>query len=170
MDLDKYGIRIIRTLSQELAWRLVRIEKLTGAQNQGNHHVYINAYMEDGTRFVGAKAISAGVLYALDKPDTFMEKGHGNVPMFGNAMRVEMYGGLSDAVEGLSTQHPDEEPGSTWGHHSFRLDFQWKAGDAIKPPIDPGEANIDLSLRVEALEADLEELRIMLGNWIGDEE
>lgn len=168
MNLDKYGIRIIRTLSQEPAWRLVRIEKLTGAQNQGNHHVYINAYKTDGARAVNAKAVSHGVLIPLDKPDTIMEKGHGNIPMWGDAIGVEMYGGLSDAVEGLSTRHPDEEPGNTWGHHSFRLDFQWKAGDAVKPTIDPDEMQIDLALRVEALEADLEDLRVLLAQWIGD--
>ena len=133
MDLSKYGVQIKKTELSDYAWRVDKVEKLSGEENAGGHHIYIRAYDEHGIRVEGVSVKSGGYSYMLDKPGTLMEKGHGDIPMFPGAVyEVEMIGG-GDMVTGLHTSFPTDEPGNSWHHHSFRITFVWRKAKGELP-------------------------------------
>lgn len=141
MDLSQYGIQIERAQGSPV-FRLTKIEKLSGRENSGNHHVYVRVWDRDGKRFTPnhLRIAANGLYYSLDKPNGVLEKGHGNVPMWeSDTYAVSLYDGgqtVSDVAVGLHTRHRDEEPGNTWGHHSFYLEFTLTDANEPEPPED----------------------------------
>jgi hypothetical protein len=129
-NATRYGVQI-RPVSDPTAqkyWRVVGVHHLTGSENMGNHHVYIDVLDEEGRRINGSRLVlaqdGAAPLYAVvDKPAN--EAGT-NFPMWSNTRAtVAVQDALpSEAVTGLRSDHADEEVGNTWGHHSFYLVFQ----------------------------------------------
>lgn len=129
-----YGVKIKKLpeisvpLGAEKYWRVIGVHHLNGAENMGNHHVYVDVLDEDGVRMNGARLVltqgnSAPVFAVVDKPAN--EAGT-NFPMWSSTRAtVAVEDSLpSEAVTGLRTDHADEEIGNTWGHHSFYIVFQ----------------------------------------------
>lgn len=142
MDLGKYGIHIERTIEQP-CYRLTSITKLPGEVNRGAHNIFVRVWNEAGYRYtppdMRIKAAGGQAVYVpLDKPASPMERGHGDVPMYASTTYtisiVDKNKTASDAVIGLHTRHADEEPGNTWGHHSFLLEFAHHTGSVPQPP------------------------------------
>lgn len=133
-DATRYGVEI-KSLSNldvssdaETYWRVVGVHHLTGRENMGNHHIYVDVLDEDGNRIRNARLVlrqsdRAPVFAVVDKPAN--EPGT-NFPMWASTRAtVAVEGDLpSEAVAGLRTDHADEEIGNTWGHHSFYIVFQ----------------------------------------------
>jgi hypothetical protein len=135
-----YGVQI-RPVSDPNAqkyWRVVGVHHLTGSENMGNHHVYVDVLDEEGRRINGSRLIltqdgAAPVFAVVDKPAN--EAGT-NFPMWSSTRAtVAVQDALpSEAVMGLRSDHADEGVGNTWGHHSFYIVFQ----RATKPAPDSG--------------------------------
>lgn len=133
-NADRYGVAI-KKLSEisvpvgaEKYWRVIGVHHLTGAENMGNHHVYVDVVDEDGVRLNGSRLVltqgnAAPVFAVVDKPAN--EAGT-NFPMWSSTRAtVAVEDSLpSESVSGLRTDHADEEIGNTWGHHSFYVVFQ----------------------------------------------
>jgi hypothetical protein len=127
----KYGVQVqpISNLgAAQQYWRVVGIHHLTGPENMGNHHTYVDVLDEQGKRINGARLVlkqegAAPVFAVVDKPAN--EAGT-NFPMWSNTRAtVAVESALpSEAVTGLRSDHADEEVGNTWGHHSFYVVFQ----------------------------------------------
>lgn len=181
LDLDKYGITIGRTADRAPAYRLTQIRKLTGDENRGSQNIFVRVWDETGRRLtwpdlrIRASAGRPDVFrdYLLDKPATAIERGHGDVPMYPRTPYtvsiVDARGHRSDQVAGLRTDHPDEEQGNTWGHHSFYLEFTLTASseDPWPPSGDDADGEVDpdrAAVRVWLAEAD--DLIPQLEDWL----
>lgn len=161
-DADAYGVTITPAVTEpgEKYWKIVRVHHLTPAENNGNHHLYVNV-LKDGqpNREVDVIACWSNDGLAsipLEKP--WPEEPMGNLPMYRgqivSAFIEDVYD--SDTVKGVHIEHPDEPPaipggdlGNTNGHHSFLVEWQLvtKAGDGEEPepppiPNDPTEEDI----------------------------
>ncbi len=115
-------------------WIVKSVRHLTGEENHGNHHVYVDAVDVDGKDlrntnlnilygWEGMGAGEATPIVPIDKPEG--EFGC-NVPIFKNtSMFVAMHGEPSERVSGLSTDFGDHdgEDGNSWGHQSFHVVF-----------------------------------------------
>lgn len=107
-------------------WKIVDAYHLSGRQNRGNRHLYVDMLGADGTRRYGAKCRlffgGRSSDLTIDKPSN--EPGT-NTPLYaGNFYDIEALGLPSDKGVGFSTEHPDEEIGNAWGHHSFMVVFR----------------------------------------------
>ena len=113
-------------------WRVTRVHHLSPGENNGRHHIYIDARKADGNRAFNSQAYitwEGGEHTAtLDKP---LNEPAANFPMFKwQVCTAEMRGMPSDRVVGLSSSHPDEPnpdgsaSGNTLFHHSFLVIFQ----------------------------------------------
>lgn len=113
-------------------WRVVGVHHLTGGENMGNHHIYVDVLDEEGGRINGARLVlfqenTAPVFAVVDKP---AHEAGTNFPLWKAdkatvAVAWPDQGSLpSEQVTGLSTGHPDEEVGNTLFHHSFYVVFQ----------------------------------------------
>lgn len=113
-------------------WRATRVHHLSPQENNGRHHIYIDATKADGGRAFSSQAYitwDGGEHTAtLDKP---LNEPAANFPLFKwQKCTVEMRGMPSDRVHGLSSSHPDEpnpdgtQSGNTLFHHSFLVIFQ----------------------------------------------
>lgn len=140
-DAAKYGVTI-QPATGPVAWHCIGVHHLTGAENKGNHHIFIDCLDEQDNVLRGLPRIlvqaspqSPVVAVVLDKG--FMEPGT-NVPVWASdtiLCRVESGDG-SDIISGLHTRHADEEPGNTWGHHSYYVVFR-RVGVIVEPPPEP---------------------------------
>lgn len=137
-DAARYGVQV-KTIDQlsvplnsQQYWQAIGIHHLTGAENMGNHHVYVDVVDGDGKRLNGARVVltqsNTAPLYAVvDKPPN--EAGT-NFPMWSNTRGTVAVAWPTDnplpseEVGVLRSDHPDEEVGNTWGHHSFYVVFQ----------------------------------------------
>ena len=45
-DLEKYGLTVIPGQGDGDVWRAVEVRHLCGAQNNGNHHIYVDTYVK----------------------------------------------------------------------------------------------------------------------------
>lgn len=137
-DATGYGVQIqpADLPAGTTYWQAVRVHHLTPEENGGNHHIYMD--VNDGTagsgqagnRVNGARLRvtwdGGEQVVTVDKPVS--EPGT-NFPMWKwQVCTVECLGlpGQelpSDRVIGLQTGHPDEAPGNTLFHHSFRITF-----------------------------------------------
>lgn len=141
-DAEAYGVTIaLATVPLNQAYfRIIGIHHLTGAENVGNHHVYLEVLDENGQRINGAfvgfvnNNLTGSVM--IDKGDN--EPG-ANIPMnSGDTFNVKASGLTSDEAKGFHTRHKDEEIGNTWGHHSYYVVFQrTPAGSEPDPIPDP---------------------------------
>ena len=126
-------------------WRCIRVHHLSGSENRGNHHFFLDVLDEFGRRINAAKikvwwgpTLSESAVCVIDKPAN--EPGT-NAPLWAgqvlNACVIDEPI-LSDVVMGVSTAHPDEEAGNTNGHHSFLVVWQRTyAGPGTDPGPDP---------------------------------
>lgn len=148
-EAANYGVRIVPAVIPPGGWywKAIRVRHLSGAENHGQHNVFINALNVGGGRALGTWAGwtwegkqpgERADPVALDKPPT--DFAMGNLAMhWGQIVSVWMIGAdrlrpdASDRVENMHTAHPDEEAGNTRGHHSFEVDFQW-VEEGEKPP------------------------------------
>jgi hypothetical protein len=139
-DATRYGVQVkpVTDTTAQQYWRVVGIHHLTGPENMGNHHAYIDVLDEEGRRINGARLVltqegAAPQRVVIDKPAN--EAGT-NFPMWSNTRAtVAVDGPLpSEAVTGLRTDHADEGVGNTWGHHSFYVVFQRTTRPTSPPP------------------------------------
>jgi hypothetical protein len=138
-DATDYGVAVesADVPANTLYWRAVRIHHLTPDENHGNHHIYLDALDEAGSRVFGARAHvtweGGEQTIAVDKP---LNEPGTNFPMWKwQVCAVEMLDLPSDRVVNLHTGHPDEPPGTgnTLFHHSFAVDFRRTLSAAPEP-------------------------------------
>ncbi|NOZ72001.1 MAG: hypothetical protein GXP38_08810, partial [Chloroflexi bacterium] len=127
-DATTYGVRVVAAEVAHGAtyWKAVRVHHLTPEENQGRHHIFVDAIDEEGNRLFGVKALiswdGGSETLVIDKP--ISEPG-ANLPMWKwQVCAVEMLDMPSERVENLRTDHPDEAAGNTMFHHSFEIVFQ----------------------------------------------
>jgi hypothetical protein len=137
-NTERYGIAIKQLkditvpLNAKQYWRLIGLHHLTGQENKGNHHIYCDVLDGTGRRINQARmqlqqASSAPEYAVVDKPAN--EAGT-NFVMWSNTRATVSVSFPADsplpseAVSGLRSDLPDEEIGTTWGHHSWYLVFQ----------------------------------------------
>lgn len=149
----KYGVVITPAVVQpgQWYWKCVLVRHLTGKENHGQHHVFINALNAGGSR---ARGVWAGWSWegkrlderadpvVLDKPPT--DFAMGNIAMhWDQKVAVRMIGqdqgdpDISDEVGWFHTAFEDEEAGNTRGHHSFQVVFQLVQAGRPPQPQDP---------------------------------
>lgn len=133
-DAEAYGV-VVEEAQVEPGttyWRARRVHHLTPDENNGRHHIYIEALTPDGKRAFQSRARitwdGGEQTVTVDKP--LPEPGT-NFPMWKwQVCTVEMLDMPSDKVRNLHTAHPDEPnpDGSTSGntlfHHSFLIEYQ----------------------------------------------
>lgn len=131
-DATGYGVQIqpANVAPGAFYWQAGRVHHLTPQENGGNHHLYLDVEDPAGSRVNGARLRvtwdGGEQIVTVDKPAG--EPG-ANFPMWKwQVCAVECLGlpGQelpSDRVTGLHTGHPDEAPGNTLFHHSFRITF-----------------------------------------------
>jgi len=140
MPSGTYGLIVRDAKTTGLRWRCIGVHHLSGAENRGNHNIFLDILDVAGHRVNGAKfKVSIGASpYATeaiaDKP---ANEPASNVPMYrGNKYAISIKGDTpSDIVFGLSTDHLDEDDGNTIGHHSFYVVFQLVTGQTL-PPVE----------------------------------
>ncbi len=136
-DATAYGVRIVETSVSPGAsyWKVIRVHHLTPEENQGRHHIFIDAVDEEGLRLYGAKALiswdGGSETIVIEKPAN--EPG-ANLPMWKwQICSAAMLDLPSERVENLRTDHPDEGSGNTLFHHSFEIVFQRTTAPAPAP-------------------------------------
>jgi hypothetical protein len=128
-------------------WAVESVRHLSGAENQGRRHIFVDALGPDGADLRGA---GLRVAYGWDgmgedetPPPAPIDKPAGefgcHIPIFpGAVMHVSMHGARSDAVHGLHTSFTDEEgeDGNSFGCHSFHVVFRQAppAQASLEPP------------------------------------
>jgi hypothetical protein len=143
-DAEAYGVHIER--APNAAMRCIGVHHLTGSENRGNHHIYLDVLDEDGERLKGAVALytwqghTKGPLSVIcDKPDN---EPAANIPLYpGQIVTLWIDTGqvidASDKVAGIHTAHPDEDAGNTRYHHSFYVVFQLRTDGQPMPQPKP---------------------------------
>ena len=135
-------------------WIVKSVRHLTGEENHGNHHVYVDAVDVDGSDlrntnlnilygWEGMGADETTPIVPIDKPEG--EFGC-NVPIFKNtAMFVAMHGEPSERVSNLRTDFGDHdgEDGNSWGHQSFHVVFSRASERQAPPPIQTGRVQVE---------------------------
>ena len=139
---------------------LLGVRHLTGAENNGNHNIYFTVLDTNGdwlnehdpskigrvdVNFCGTTSMTV-----LDKPKSDLTMG--NSPMWGECNECSVWfeaedsahGGFDykEIISGFSTRHADEDPGNTWGHHSFHVVFGSIIGPKTKSSIHVENSNI----------------------------
>jgi hypothetical protein len=145
LPASKYGITIVKpdpTLGK-VQWRCIGVHHLTGQENAGNHHVYLDVLDEKGNRINGARLMvvnNGKVPYqvTIDKP---ADEAGANLPMYWNDILAIYIAGdhPGDKVVGFHTRHEDEEQGTTRGHHSFYVVWQRQVVTETEPEPEPEE-------------------------------
>lgn len=137
-----YGVRILPAAVRagEVYWQAVSLRHLAPEENQGRHHVYVDALDEAGRRcrddvlrigwtWPGRRPDEPAEMEPLDGPDG---EPAGSLDLQrGQAAQAWIQGdGLpSDRVINLHAGHPDESDatgqlGNAYGRHSFHVVFQ----------------------------------------------
>lgn len=159
---DKYGVQVLPVNAKGWYWKAIGIHHLTGKENNGNHHVYCDILDAFGRRINGARLklhvpFQADRLATIDKPEN--EPGT-NFPLHAGEVGVlSVAGGQlpTESVTGLRIDHADEEPGNTWGHHSFYVVFQRfldeSVDDSPDSPVEPPEPEPPIDVDEDELEA-----------------
>ena len=130
----RYGVAIDSMLPREAHhyWRVKRVRHLTPEENEGRHHIFVQAHFADID-----EPSEARVLFEWEDSSTELKIERGQrEPAISFAMytwqtcRVSMAGQPSEAVVGLTANHPDElnedgsRSGNTLFHHSFLVEFE----------------------------------------------
>jgi len=152
-DAEGYGV-VVAGVQVEVGvafWKVSRVHHLTGAENNGNHNVYVNVF-RDGQPCreypVSIAWPSGSGRILLEKP--YPAEPMGNSPLWkGQVVSLAMQAAYpSEAVTGIHTGHADEEAGNTLYHHSFLVEFVLvtKTGGATQPeepePVEVTEDDI----------------------------
>ena len=143
-----WGVNVQRATPQAGQRYVVarRVRVLPPAENAGKHHIFVNV-VQDGTRLYNStvEILNTGNGWRGQVP---LEKAPPE-PMGNHAMNkgdtievwVSKAAGFSDVVSdrvtGLHTRHADRGPGSTWGHHSFEITFEYMGQYAPQKPAEP---------------------------------
>ena len=118
-------------------WIVKSVRHLSGEENHGNHHVYVDAQGANGNDLRGT---GLNIIYGWNgmggdeaTPAVPIDKPEGefgcNVPIFKDTeMFVEMHGAPSERVSGLRTNFGDWDAGdgNSWGHQSFHVVFVYQ--------------------------------------------
>ena len=180
----QYGVQIVRASNEtEHVWTAVSVRHLTPSENRGRHAVYVDVIDEDGNRdrnpslrigyfdFDGDTTPSFKV---LDKPETPMELGDGNVDLYTSqtlSVWLSGYGLSSDMVTGIHSRHADEpgpngENWNSYGHHSFKIVFQRQRVSVVPPePDEPTEPLPEVDGEVLAVLEDHESRMRRFEKW-----
>jgi hypothetical protein len=156
-DAESYGV-IIQSAAN-LDWKVLGVHHLTPDENKGNHNVYIEVLCKQNER-EGFRAIhwtwegrqpneSAPDVFAGQKPLNELV----NIPI-NVGMVVSVWPHLGETVLNLRSDHPDEETGNTFGHHSFFVCFQEvdaDGGQLPEPDPEPANATIEISANIDWL-------------------
>jgi len=149
-DASNYGVTVFVTGGGSAPTdRVIGIHHLTGDENRGNHHIYVDVLDIRGNRQNLARLeLRTEYNYLthaiVDKP---LDESGTNFPMwdFGAASIRVVYDDAdpkrvaSDTAAGIHFRHNDEGPYNTWGHHSFYVCFMRMALPAPPlPPVPPG--------------------------------
>jgi hypothetical protein len=143
-DADSYGVTIEREPNR--LWRVLGIHHLLPHENNGNHNVFIEVLCKQNERD-GFRAIHwtwegrrpdeiAQPVFAGQKPLNELV----DLPLnLGMIVSIWTQGG--EIANGFSSNHPDEAPGNTIGHHSFFVCFQEMDEDepVPEPPLPEPE-------------------------------
>ncbi len=130
---EHYGVSIESMLPQnaERYWRVRRVRHLAPEENQGRHHLFIRVlFAEDGVEeapiMIEWENGQQELVYSKDQRDPYQ-----TIAMFTwQTCRVSMLDAPSEAVNGLTANHPDElkedgsRSGNTLFHHSFEIEFE----------------------------------------------
>ena len=151
-------------------WIAERVRHLTGEENHGNHHVYVDAEGPDGADL---RNTGLNIVYGWDgirddeaTPIVPINKPEGefgcNVPIFSDTdMYIGMHGAPSDIVRGLRTDFGDDDgqDGNSWGHQSFHVVFRYQPTQAQPEPQPEPQAVLPAVPPVaEPVEAELADL------------
>jgi hypothetical protein len=124
-------------------WLVDSVRHLSGAENQGRHHVFVDATgrNEEDLRGTGLHVAygwdgmsedEVPPLAPIDKPaDEF----GCHIPIFqGAVMHVAMHGAPSQVVRGLHTAFNSDDEGNSWGYQSFHIVFRYRPAQAEPEP------------------------------------
>jgi len=175
-DAAQYGVMIVNVPGTE--WRCIGVHLLTGAENGGQHNVFMEPVDAAGKRVPGCVAgwtwkdkrpDENAPPTALDKPPS---EPAGNIPLgAGQIATVWLIAAdgavLSDRVSGLTTAPAkDDVPGATRFHQSYFV--CWQRGTTVpEPPTPDPEPDGDQAQRVAFLEAQIKAIIPVLesGRW-----
>ena len=139
-DAVAYGVRVVEVDVEPGVeyWKVTRVHHLSPEENHGRHHVFLDAVDEAGNRLFGSCALirwdGGSERIVIDKP--LGEPGT-NFPLWKwQICSVEMLDLLSDRVENLRTDHPDEDSGNSLFHHSFSVTVQRTIASLSDPLAD----------------------------------
>lgn len=164
-DAESYGVTVERL--PKAHYRAIGVHHLTPDENRGGHHTHILLVNTRAERlrgvpvaytWVGRHDDESAPPVVDDKPDN--DPG-ANIPM-GLRQIISLFvagSGPSDVVEGLTTNHRDEAPGNTAGHHSFLVVYL--AGENNGPAPAPGGWT---QLELEGLSYELTNASNAIGN------
>ncbi len=126
-DAEAYGVEIIPAAVEpgQVYWKVIRVHHLTPEENNGRHHIFLDAVNEASERLYGAMFT---ILWDGGSDTVTIEQqppeAGANFPMWKwQVCSVEGVGAPSDRVINLRTDHPDEAPGNTLFHHSFAITY-----------------------------------------------
>ncbi len=126
-DAEAYGVEIIPAAVEpgQEYWKAIAVHHLTPEENDGLHHIFLDAVDEAGNRLYGTLFTiswdggSDTVVIEKQPPDP-----GANFPMWKwQVCSVEGMGAPSDRIINLHTAHPREAPGNTLFHHSFAITY-----------------------------------------------
>lgn len=140
-DALKYGVTPapVPVVAGQSFYQLIGIHHLTGAENHGQHNVFVDVLNEAGKPMRGLRLMiqTNGANRGFMMLDKGLNEPGSNTQMHWNDTLSLFVEGLpSDQVKGLHTRHDDEEAGTTRGHHSYYVVWQ-KAVRGTPPPPDP---------------------------------
>lgn len=173
--IDTHGLTVTPAPAG-LAWRVTGIERLSKSEGGNTPAIFVRAWNSDGSRagnpnirIRSVVALQPTQYYRLDKPDTSIERGHGDVPLSPSSVYqisiIDGVGHLSDTVDGLRSDQPIA--GEDWGHVTWRLDFTLEAGDVPPVVVDPEPPS---GGDCEALRAELRRLLVQAKAWVAEVE
>jgi hypothetical protein len=151
--LDTHGLSITYAPTTGPAWRITSIERLSKAEGGNTPAIYVRVWDAAGARASDAAMIRAAVPgqpvrhYQLNKPNSPIERGHGDVPLAKGAVYAisieDEHGSPSDVVGDLRSDQP--LPGEDWGHVTWRLGFTFQdaEGPVVGPPDPPIGEGVD---------------------------
>lgn len=163
LDTLNYGIALTAVAGpSQPHWRIIGIHHLTGPENHGQHHLFVDVLNEQGERINNSQVTirrngQTPATLTLDKPAN--EPGTNTHMHFNDTLSISVnWAGLpSDTAAGFHTRHEDDDPpGTTRGHHSYYIVFQKTAGvtDHLPGPPDDG-IGASLPTNGSTLEAEL---------------
>lgn len=134
---SRYGVSVESIGTQqdlERYWQVRRVRHLTPEENEGRHHIFVQAHFAENSQHSEA---TVRITWEGGSQDFTLEKNQRNsilsFAMFTwQTCNVSMVDAHSELVSGLTANHPDElsergeRTGNTLFHHSFLVEFEEK--------------------------------------------